>query len=170
VLAASVFAAGCGDSAYDNIDWQLTLIGDEEIVLDFDEISEMESCSGTSGFFTTVGVINGPFDIKGVPLIDLCDMVGGVETTEFVRVSAVDHYSMVFSYDQLHGEFITYNSNLHEIESDGLTVAVIYEQDGAPLTDDCGSPLRLALIGDKVLTEGMYWVKWINKIEVLNFD
>ncbi|MFA5367343.1 MAG: molybdopterin-dependent oxidoreductase, partial [Dehalococcoidia bacterium] len=91
-------------------------------------------------------------------------------SSEFVRVSAIDHYSMVFSYNQLHGEFITYDANLHEIENDGLTVAVIYEQDGAPLTEDMGSPLRLALIGDNVLTEGMYWVKWINKIEILNFD
>ncbi|MFA5375482.1 MAG: molybdopterin-dependent oxidoreductase [Dehalococcoidia bacterium] len=173
LLVASAFAIGCGgssDSAYKDIDWQLTIIGDEEIVLEFQELLDMDACSGTSGFFTTVGIVNGPFDIKGVTLLDLCDLAGGVETTEFVRISAVDHYSMVFSYNQLHGEFITYNTSLREVENDGLTVAIIYEQDGAPLTEDCGRPLRVALIGDNVLTEGMYWVKWINKIEVLNFD
>lgn len=170
VLAASFFATGCGNSAYDDIDWQLTIIGDEEIVLEFRELLDMDSCSGTSGFFTTVGVINGPFEIKGIPLLDICDLAGGVGPTEFVRVSAVDKYSMVLSYNQLNGQFITYDTGLHEVENDGLIVALIYELDDKPLTEDMGSPLRLALIGDNVLTEGMYWVKWINKIEILNFD
>jgi DMSO/TMAO reductase YedYZ molybdopterin-dependent catalytic subunit len=49
-------------------------------------------------------------------------------------------------------------------------LVLMYELDREPLTEDLGSPLRIALIGDDVLTEGMYWVKWINKIEILNFD
>jgi DMSO/TMAO reductase YedYZ molybdopterin-dependent catalytic subunit len=173
ILIISTLSFGCGGSsgsAYEDIDWQLTLIGDEEIVLDFDQILAMPSYSGTSGFFTTVGTINGPFNVKGVPLLDLCDLVGGIDPTEFVRVSAVDHYSMVFSYNQLHGEFITYNTSLHEVENDGLVLVLIYELDGEPLTEDLGSPLRIAIIGDNVLTEGMYWVKWVSKIEILNFD
>lgn len=172
-LLTSAFVAGCGgsgNSAYDDIDWQLTLIGDEEIVLEFDEILNMPSDSGNSGFFTSVGIVNGPFDIVGVPLLALCDLVGGVEATEFVRVSAVDHYSMVFSYNQLHGEFITYDTNLHEVESANLVLVLMYELDGDPLTEDMGGPLRVAIIGDEVLTEGHNWVKWINKIEILNFD
>jgi DMSO/TMAO reductase YedYZ molybdopterin-dependent catalytic subunit len=134
------------------------------------DILAMPSYSGTSGFFTSVGIVNGPLDVKGVPLLDLCELVGGVEPTEFVRISAVDNYSMVFSYDQMHGEFITYNTSLHEVDNDGLVLVLMYELDGEPLTEDLGSPLRIAIIGDNVLTEGMYLVKWINKIEILNFD
>jgi len=173
LLITSSFAIGCGensDSAYDEIDWQLTLIGDEEIVLEFQEILDLPSLSGTSGFFTSVGIVNGPFDIRGVPLLDLCAMVGGVEPDEFVRVSAVDKYSMVFSYSQLNGDFITYDTNMKEVESDDLVVVLMYELDGKPITEDLGSPLRVAIIGDEVLTEGHNWVKWINKIEILNFD
>jgi len=173
LLFITITTVACGNSAgnaYKDIDWQLTLIGDEQIVLDFDEILAMPAYSGRSGFFTSVGVVNGPFDIKGVPLLDLCDLVGGVNSSEFVRISAVDNYSMVFSYNQLHGEFITYNTSLHEVDNDGLVLVLMYELDGEPLTEDVGSPLRIAIIGDNVLTEGMYWVKWINKIEILNFD
>lgn len=172
-MVVSAFAIGCGgdaNSAYDDIDWQLTLVGDEEMVLDFTDILDMTACSGTSGFFTSVGIVNGPFDIVGVPLLDICDLVGGVNSSEFVRVSAVDHYSMVFSYDQMHGNFITYDTDLHEVESDGLVLVLMYEMDGEPLTEDMGSPLRIAIIGDDVLTEGHNWVKWINKVEILNFD
>jgi DMSO/TMAO reductase YedYZ molybdopterin-dependent catalytic subunit len=173
MLLLPAFAIGCGGnngSAYDDIDWQLTIIGDKTVVLNMSDIAAMPSFSGRSGFFTTVGIVNGPFNVKGVKLLDLCDLVGGVNSSEFVRVSAIDEYSMVFSYNQLHGEFITYNTSLHEVDNDGLTVAIIYEQDGVPLIEDCGRPLRIALIGNNVLTEGMYWVKWINKIEILNFD
>lgn len=173
ILIVSMFAIGCGESgesAYEDIEWQLTLIGDEEMVLEFDEILAMSPYSGRSGFFTSVGIVNGPFDIKGVPLLDLCDLVGGVDSSEFVRVAAVDNYSMVFSYNQLHGEFITYDTGLHEVDSDGLVVVLMYELDGEPLTEDLGNPLRIAIIGDDVLTEGHYWVKWIDRVEILKFD
>jgi hypothetical protein len=32
-------------------------------------------------------------------------------------------------------------------------------------------PLRIAVVGDKaLLTEGHYWVKWVNKIEVISLQ
>ena len=170
ITIAPVACGGNTEDAYKDINCQLTLIGDKQIVLNMSDILAMPSCSGTSGFFTSVGIVNGPFDIKGVTLLDLCDLVGGVNSSEFVRISAADNYSMVFSYNQMHGEFITYNTSLHEVDNDGLALVLMYEMDGEPLTEDLGSPLRIAIIGDNVLTEGAYWVKWINKIEILNFD
>jgi DMSO/TMAO reductase YedYZ molybdopterin-dependent catalytic subunit len=171
VLITAV-ALGCGgsDNPYKDINWQLTLIGDKQVVLNMSDIAAMPSYSGRSGFFTSVGIVNGPFDIKGVSLLDLCDLVGGVNQSEYVRISAVDNYSMVFSYDQMHGDFITYNTSLHEVNNSGIVLVLMYELDGKPLTQDLGSPLRIALVGDNVLTEGHNWVKWINKIEVLHFD
>jgi DMSO/TMAO reductase YedYZ molybdopterin-dependent catalytic subunit len=172
-ISAALVTASCNSdtgSVYDDIEWDLTLVGDEEIVLDFDQLLKMDPISGISGFFTSVGIVNGPFDIKGVSILDLCDLVGGVNSSEFVRVSAIDQYSMVFSYNQLHGDFITYDTGLHEIESDDLVTVLMYELDGEPLTEDLGSPLRIAIIGDNVLTEGHYWVKWIDKVEILHFD
>ena len=170
ITIAPVACGGNTEDAYKDINCQLTLIGDKQIVLNMSDILAMPSYSGTSGFFTSVGIVNGPFDIKGVTLLDLCDLVGGVNSSEFVRISAADNYSMVFSYNQMHGEFITYNTSLHEVDNDGLALVLMYEMDGEPLTEDLGSPLRIAIIGDNVLTEGAYWVKWINKIEILNFD
>ena len=170
ITIAPVACGGNPENAYKDINCQLTLIGDKQIVLNMSDILAMPSYSGTSGFFTSVGIVNGPFEIKGVSLLDLCDLVGGVNQSEYVRISAVDNYSMVFSYDQMHGDFITYNTSLHEVENGGLVPVLMYELDGKQLTADMGSPLRIALIGDNVLTEGHNWVKWINKIEVLNFD
>ena len=173
LLLIPLTVAGCNsntEDAYKNVNGQLTLIGDKQVVLNMSDLAAMPSYSGTSGFFTSVGIVNGPFNIKGVRLLDLCDLVGGVNQSEYVRISAIDNYSMVFSYDQLHGDFITYNTSLHEVNNSGIVVVLMYELDGKPLTKDLGSPLRIALIGNNVLTEGHNWVKWINKIEVLHFD
>ncbi len=84
-------------------------------------------------------------------------------------VSAIDGYSTVFDYAQIMGGFITYNPTTLKEEPHGeLKPILMYQQDGKPLSDDDGKPLRIAIVGkDGLLTEGSNWVKWVNKIEVL---
>lgn len=62
----------------EKINWNLTLIGTAEKVVTFDELRAMPSYEGYGGFFSTVGMINGPFKCKGVPVEDLCALVGGI--------------------------------------------------------------------------------------------
>lgn len=152
----------------ERINWNLTLIGKEEKVVAFDEIRAMPSYGGYGGFFTTVGVVNGPFKGKGVPIEELCFLVGGINTSNTVWVSAPDGYLMVLTYDQVKGNFVTYDpTTLKEVPHGDLKMILMYEQDGASLSEDDGKPLRLAIVGsDKLLTEGHYWVKWVDKIEV----
>ena len=48
-----------------------------------------------------------------------------------------------------------------------LKLILMYEQDGKPISDSDGKPFRLAVVGDdNLLTEGHYWVKWVDRIEV----
>ena len=154
--------------AEEAINWNLTLIGEEEKVLTFDEIRAMPSYEGYGGFFTTVGMVNGPFKCKGVPIEELCTIVGGFNASNTLWVSAPDGYLMVFPYDQIKGNFVTYEpATLKEIPHGDLKMILMYNQDGTLLSEDDGKPLRLAIVGsDKLLTEGHYWVKWVDKIEV----
>ncbi|MDD2777350.1 MAG: molybdopterin-dependent oxidoreductase [Methanocellales archaeon] len=154
----------------EQINWNLTLVGKggETKVLTFDELKEMPSYEGYGGFFTTVGMKNGPFKCKGVPVENLCNLVGGIGSSNTIWVYAPDGYLMVFTYDQLKGDFITYDpETLREVPHGDLKVIVMYEQNGAPLSEDDGKPLRLAIISkDKLMVEGHYWVKWLYRIEV----
>lgn len=152
----------------ERINWNLTLIGEEEKVLSFDEIRAMHSYEGYGGFFTTVGMVNGPLKCKGIPVEDLCELVGGIEPSNTLRVSAPDGYLMVFTYDQCKGNFVTYEpATLKEVPHGDLKMILMYKQDGTLLSEDDGKPLRLAIVGsDKLLTEGHYWVKWVDTIEV----
>jgi hypothetical protein len=150
--------------------WKLTLNGNgQQKILTPDDIHSLPSYVGKGGFFTTVGVVNGPFETRGVPLTEICGIVGGITPEDIVMISASDGYSTVFDYDQIMGNFVTYDvTTLKEIPHGEIKVILMYEQNGKALSQDEGRPLRIAIAGpDTILTEGNNWVRWVNKIEVL---
>jgi DMSO/TMAO reductase YedYZ molybdopterin-dependent catalytic subunit len=156
------------------VTWDLTLVGKngEQKVLSYQEIRKLPSQEARGGFFTTAGVVNGPYDVKGVLLLDLCALVGGITADDVVQISAKDGYSMVFDYDQLTGDIPTYDPvTVRELPHEELEVLLIYKLDDQHLSDVDGEPLRLAVVGnERLLTEGHNWVKWVNKIEVMSLD
>jgi DMSO/TMAO reductase YedYZ molybdopterin-dependent catalytic subunit len=159
-----------------DIEWNLTLVGSngENVTLSFKEIKALESTPGQGGFFTTTGVVHGPYDVEGVSIEDLCDLVGGLGPSDGVLVTAVDGYSAFFEHDEVEGniptsEYDTATGNLKEVPHENLGLILMYEQDGKPLSDDDGKPLRLAVAGDdRLLTEGFRWVRWVDRIEVIH--
>lgn len=158
-----------------HVDWEVTIIGKDgqQQALDYYEIRKISSETARGGYFTTVGVINGPYEVKGVPLQDLCDLVGGISTDDLVAISAPDGYSMVFDYTQIiSGEIETYDPvNLKEIPHEKQVVLLTYEWNGKPVSHNDGGPLRLAIVGSEaLLTEGHNWVMWVNKIEVIPLE
>jgi DMSO/TMAO reductase YedYZ molybdopterin-dependent catalytic subunit len=171
IAVASVTYAWMETRPEEIVTWNVTLIGSnsEQRILQYNEITAMPAYAGHGGFFTSVGVVNGPYEGKGVPLSNLCELVGGVTPSDIVMISAVDGYSALFDYDQIMGGFITYNpENLREVPHGELKLILMYELDGKPLSDYNGRPLRLAVVGqDELLTEGLYWVKWVDRIEVI---
>lgn len=167
IIAFNPFAA----PEEEEIAWNLTLkgAGGEVAVLTFSELKALPATRGIGGFFTTVGIVNGPYRCKGVPVKDLCELVGGVALANTVWVSAPDGYLMVFSSEQLNGAFRTYDpTSFKEVPHEDLTLMLCYEQDGAPLSEYDGKPLRIAIVSTRgdYLTEGHYWVKWVDSIEV----
>jgi DMSO/TMAO reductase YedYZ molybdopterin-dependent catalytic subunit len=151
--------------------WQVSLYGadGQTRTLSYQEVKTLATYSGSGGFFTTTGAVNGPYQAKGVTLERLCALVGGLQPSNLVKVSAADGYSTMLDYKQVMGNFITYDpATLKEKEHGELKPVLIFEQDGQPLSEDYGKPLRLAIVGkDGLLTEGLYWIKWINRIDVI---
>jgi DMSO/TMAO reductase YedYZ molybdopterin-dependent catalytic subunit len=151
--------------------WEVTVVGvdGQQKVLSYSEIKALPSYKGSGGFFTTTGVVNGPYQVRGISLDQLCSLVGGLKASDLVKVSAADGYSTMLDFDQVKGNFITYDPlTLKEKPHQELRPVLMFEQDGQPLGEDYGKPLRLAIAGrDGLLTEGLYWIKWINKIEII---
>jgi len=141
----------------------LTLIGNETKTYALDEIRAMPSYTAGGGFKKSTGVVVGPFNYTGVNITYLADLVGGITPSESMKITASDGYSMTYTYEQAMGEIATYEGTTGHI-----TMVIAYEEDGNPISSDCGGPLRIAFVGsDSPITDGHFWCKYINKIEIL---
>jgi DMSO/TMAO reductase YedYZ molybdopterin-dependent catalytic subunit len=144
--------------------------GDQSVTLTWDDIQEMPAYEGVGGRISSVGKVTPPSTFKGVTLEDLCGLVGGITPENSVSVVAKDGYAMTFSYDQIvTGDFPTYDSAMgEESPFDGkLWVVVAYQEEGEPIPEETDGPLRLALLGSqKLITDGHWWIKWVETIEV----
>jgi DMSO/TMAO reductase YedYZ molybdopterin-dependent catalytic subunit len=162
-------------AAEEPIDWEVTLVGitSEQRMLSYEEIRNLPYQEARGGFLTSVGVKYGPYDVRGVLLQDLCNLVGGIANNSGVAVSAPDGYSMVFSHDQIYsGNFVTYDPvTLREMPHEAQMVLLTYEWNGKTIPHNDGGPLRLVIVSSEaLLTEGHNWVSWVNKIEVISLE
>ncbi len=162
--------AGEVSAAQDPLPGNLTIKNDNlEVVLDWGTIRDMPAFEGYGYAVSTVGIKYGPYAVKGVRLTDLIAVAGDFGPENRTWISAPDGYLWVFDYDQVQGDgFITFDAGLKEVPAPSLTVIIMYEQDGVPLTNEEGGPFRMVVAADTpdVITEGSSWVKWVDTIEI----
>jgi len=177
LLVLCLACAFCGCVAEEAIPQQdeelkgnITLVGNgQEKTLTYDEILAMPAYEAFAFGVSTVGIKFGPYEIRGVPLIELMEEVGGINQGDQIWISAPDGYMWVLDYDQINGQgFITMDSDLKEVPAPDLKLVLMYHQDGLPLTYNEGAPFRLVVSSetDDVITEASSWVKWIDKMEI----
>jgi DMSO/TMAO reductase YedYZ molybdopterin-dependent catalytic subunit len=152
----------------------LTVVnGSQTKTLSLADIKALPVVSGSTGDITSSGTIEGPYAYKGVALTDILKAVGGMTANNAVRISAKDGYSMTMSYNQIMkgAEFPTYdNTTGKEVNPSGtVTVFLVYEKDGNPIDDSIG-PLRVGIMAPGQVTDGHWWIKWAQKIEVITMQ
>ena len=145
--------------------------GTQAKTLSMSDIKKLTPISGSTGDITSSGTIQGPNEYKGVALTDILKSVGGITENNAIRISAKDGYSMTFSYNQVvnGSEFPTYDSTTgKEVTPAGtITLFLAYEKDGQPIDDTVG-PLRIGIMAPGQVTDGHWWIKWAQKIEVIS--
>ena len=149
----------------------LTLTGPKGTTLTLNEsaIAKLESLTSQGGFKTSVGRLEGIGNYTGVRLIDLCNLIGGINSMCSLRINASDGYSMDYTYDQVMGnDFVTFSPATGDEtnHTQPLTLILAYYKNGLNLTSDEG-PLRLSIVSPEgVLTESHWWIKYVEKIEI----
>jgi hypothetical protein len=134
------------------------------------DLKALIAVEGFGGYKNKAGVITGPDPYKGVPVVDLLAVVGGLPVDATVTVTASDGYSSSYSNAQANGTgFNVYDPATGNPIADWtgtLQMIVAYEKAGAPITSD--GPLRIALISaaSQQVTDSGKWAKAIVKIEV----
>ena len=150
----------------------LELIGLEETKsLTLSELESLGFAEGWGGTISSAGVISPPQQLKGVPVLALADLVGGLEPGMGVSIMAKDGYAMTMSYEQIaEGDFITYDPGTGDENTvEGpLQVIVAYERDGQPISAEDDGPLRLFIISEKNdnIVDGHWSVKWVTQIRL----
>jgi DMSO/TMAO reductase YedYZ molybdopterin-dependent catalytic subunit len=189
ILLASLMLAACASSPEATVSTPVSSTAsstvspdDEQPVLELQGLKEtktltmadlkaMPATEGWGGTVSSAGVISPPEQLKGVTLLSLTDLVGGLQPGEGVNIVAKDGYGMTMSYDQIsQGDFITYDPGTgDENQVEGpLQVIVAYERGGEPISPDEDGPLRLFIVSPKNdnVVDGHWTVKWVNQIRV----
>lgn len=150
----------------------LEVVGFEETKsLTMTELQGMTPTEGWGGTVSSAGVISPPQQLKGVSLLSLADLVGGLEPGMGVSIVAKDGYSMTMSYEQIfNGDFITYDpgTGLENTVEGPLQVIVAYERDGNPISAEDDGPLRMFIVSPKNdnIIDGHWSVKWVTQIRL----
>ncbi len=177
-LALVALVAACGDSSDQSPPSPgpsgpvvLTVRGEDGTeTFTMNQLRALPAYEGYAGSKSSTGVITPPAVFKGVPIVELADLVGGISRSNGVTMLAKDGYGMTFSYRQImESGFTTYDPATGEEEpADGrLTVILAYERDGGPIGEDDG-PLRLAVAQDEPaqVTDGHWAIKWLDTVSV----
>jgi hypothetical protein len=147
----------------------LTIIGPSgtQVVLHETDIGSMTSHRDVGGRINSVGTLSGWGTYTGVTINTFCDLVGGIHSSQTLRVTASDNYNMTFTYAQVNGDFATYNATKHRVNhTQPLTTILAYHFNDMNLTS--GGPLRFAIVGPEGLyTNSTYWVQKVVKLEIL---
>jgi DMSO/TMAO reductase YedYZ molybdopterin-dependent catalytic subunit len=140
------------------------------------ELKALPEYSGYFGYVRSSGVVQGPWEVKGVRMSDILPQVGGMTTLNACDVTAPDNYGMTFTYDQMvnNNGVQFYNSTTKDPEEPKApwTFVIVYEQDGQPLPttgDDPPGPLRLGAaqeVDTNQVSDGHYSVRQVSDVKL----
>ena len=84
-----------------------------------------------------------------------------------ITVTASDGWTTEFTMDQVYGEIDLYNETGDIIEEGIVTMILAYKEDGEYINDLEVGPLRIAFIGEDVITSSSLWSKMVESIEII---
>ena len=152
-------------------EFSITIIGlgGEQYVMSADDVANITVVEMDGGLKTSAGSIRAIGNYTAVPLSKVCDLVGGISSENSLRVTAADDYAMIFTWEELEGNFITFDAATGDETPNegGLIPALAFMYNGEPLDPNDG-PIRLVVLGEEgLITEGHFWIKQVVKIEIL---
>jgi len=148
----------------------LIAVNRTHIVLNSSDIGSLPSYTAYGGYKTQGGFIRGSGNYTGVPLITLCTLIGGIANGNSLKITASDNYTQTFSYDEVRGNFTTFDIMTGQPvpHNQSLTLILAYWFNNANLSSSEG-PLQLAIVGPEGLaTRSAYWVKFVVKMEIFS--
>ena len=149
----------------------LTLIAlnGTQLVLNQTDIGRLPSFTSEGGLETSAGSLEDNANYTGVMLSTLLALVGGMNSSCSLNMTASDGYNIIFTYDQVQGwNFTTYSpvTGAEVSTTQPFTLVLAYYENGVNLTSD--GPLRLVILGPQdLLTDGHLWVYEVCTLQII---
>jgi predicted phosphodiesterase len=151
---------------------------DADVTLSLTDLMGMDPVEGWSSFQNQFDNWGGHGLYRGVRISDLVELVGGMATSDIVRVSAFDGYSQDFSYDNVYPNISWYDAQGDMILAFGLNGTNVLDwTDGMRLVmlpadetysnDDCLTTSAPGMGYHVYPSAGSRWVRFVSFIEVI---
>ncbi|MGD0203578.1 MAG: hypothetical protein ABSC20_06705 [Candidatus Bathyarchaeia archaeon] len=151
-------------------DLNLTIIGPTgtQVVLHSNDLLALSSYTANGGTRSNGGTLANFGSYTGVPILTLCNLVGGLTSSNTITVTGSDGYQSTYSYAQANGQgILMYNSAGTQVSAtQPLTMIVAYFLNGANIPSGTG-PLRAMVVGpDGLYMTGSYSAQLVVKIQI----
>jgi hypothetical protein len=156
----------------------LVAVNGTKYVLSSSHIATLPSTTAPGGYMPNGA--SPPFSTNnytGVSFNTLANLVGGLNSSEVLMVEGSDGYARNFTYSQVvNGNFSAYTDSRTTgnptLPTKPIVPIIAYYNNSQliPGESNGGSgPLMVAIVGnDSLVTPGKFWVKWVDKVEILN--
>ena len=135
------------------------------------DLEDLDAYSGSGSFIKTKVlpevIINGPYNFTGVKFSTLISQIDNLPDNYNITVTASDGWTSEFTMYQTNGEIDLYNETGDILEEGNVTMILAYIEDSEYITDEDVGPLRVAFVGEDVITESNLWSKMVESIEII---
>lgn len=143
----------------------------QEINLTLTDLEDLEAYSGSGNYIKTKAlpdvIINGPYNFTGVKFSTLISQIDNLPENYNITVTASDGWTSEFTKDQINGDIDLYNETGEIIKKGNVTMILAYKEDNEYITDEEVGPLRIAFVGEDLITASNLWSKMVELIKII---
>ena len=153
--------------------------GDYQANYTLEDIETLDSYSGTGRYIKTKllpdsVVIGDIHEYTGVRITTLLDEIPNLPDNYNVSVISEDGWTTTYTMNETLGYVYVYNETGDIISTETAVMILAYKEDGSYYseidTDNEIGPLRVAFVGDTVITSSNLWSKMVVSIEIIPIE
>ena len=151
--------------------------GDYKANYTLEDIEALDSYTGTGGYIKTKllpdsVVISDINEYKGVRILTLIEEVPDPPVDYNISVVSDDGWTVTYTKNETLGNVFVYNETGEIVANETAVMILAYKENGSYYseidTENEIGPLRIAFVGDNVITSSSLWSKMVVSIEIIS--
>lgn len=147
------------------------IFGDYQVNYSLEEIEMLDSYSGTGSYINSIGIISEILEYTGVKINTLLDEIPNVPENFSISVVSYDGWTVNFTKNQTLGHVDVYNETGVIVSNETVVMILAFKENRSYYSeidpDSEIGPLRIAFVGDNVITSSKLWSKMVVTIEII---